>query len=468
MVLLGVKACPSDEIRLASLGSKMNMSIMPRHLLRLAAAMGALLLLAFLHMNFNGEPSPMTEAVRSSNKTALCTDFDPALVSEKLHSLIEHGGHAYTNDEISDFVCTIMNHRMDLTAKLDCSTIISSRYEHLQRLPSTSRPQIQYFFALDLHQAVHVILPLMGSIIQAIRYLGPQHCALSIVEGRSTDGTYGILAGLKTELASLGVPYFLTRSYLDPKAAGEDRITVLAHLRNVALTPLLQESQSKTSRLSRTPSIIFINDIVLCPEDILELLHQQTTQSASMSCAFDWNSPPAAPGQPGSFYDSWVSRSMSGNLFFEVTHDASHWLPDDMFFDHPASASRWAQALPIQVYSCWGGMVVLDAEPFLSGQIAFRSAEKQEECFMGEPMTLARDLWRLGNGRGRILAVPTVNVAYEYADARAAKEARGYVARIVEHKAYNVDAERVDWKPSPPPMVKCMPVFERQWWVSSV
>lgn len=43
-----------------------------------------------------------------------------------------------------------------------------------------------------------------------MRFLGPQCCALSIVEGWSTDETYAILAGLKQELAAFGVPYFLS------------------------------------------------------------------------------------------------------------------------------------------------------------------------------------------------------------------------------------------------------------------
>ena len=307
---------------------------------------------------------------------------------------------------------------------------------------------------------MHVILPLLGSIIEAIRYLGPEFCALSIVEGRSTDSTFAILAGLKAELAAMGVPYFLSRSFVDPKASGENRIIALSYLHNLALEPLLEESRSRKSRFSSKPTVVFVNDVVLCPEDLLELLHQHILQSATMTCAFDWNAAGA------SFYDSWVSRSLSGNLFFEVTHDGKHWLADTMFFDHPDSAARWDQSLPIQVYSCWGGeMVTLDAVPFIRGDLAFRSSEK-DECYMGEPMTLAKDLWELGVGK--ILAIPAVNVAYDYDTAREAKNARGYVQKVVSHMQYNTDDEVVKWQSNPPPMVKCIPVFDRQWWVAAV
>lgn len=80
-------------------------------------------------------------------------------------------------------------------------------------------------------------------------------------------------------------------------------------------------------------------------------------------------------------------------------------------------------------------------------------------------MTLAKDLWELGIGK--ILAIPAVNVAYDYDTAREAKNARGYVQNVVSHMQYNTDDEVVEWKRNPPPMVKCMPVFDRQWWVAA-
>lgn len=426
-----------------------------QHFTKLVVTLAALLLMGHFYAEFTRPPSVMRyETVRTPNGTGSCNDLDTLPIESFQVGIGD--SHIYTHQEVSSFVCSIMRHQMSLTAKLDCTATIDSRYKHLRPLPS-SNPRIHYFFALDLHQAVHVITPLMGSIVQAMRYLGPEHCALSIVEGRSTDGTYSILAGLRVELTAMGVPFFLSQSYLDPKASGENRITALALLRNKALRPLLEEGNHKHSRLASNPTIIFVNDVVLCPEDILELLHQRVSQSAAMTCAFDWNE------NDGAFYDSWVSRSMSGNLFFEVTHDGNHWLGNDMFFDHPDSADRWRRSLPIQVYSCWGGMVTLDATPFLQRKVTFRSADK-DECAMGEPMTLARDLWKLG--LGKILAIPTVNVAYEYVDTLKAKTRHGYVHKAVGNAQYNKDAEMVEWQTSPPPMVKCMPVFDRQSWMS--
>ena len=426
------------------------------HAVRLTMAMVALLLMVYTYMDFTTPSSAMTaELLNVERGSWSCDGLNIAQVTRKLHLNYGHE-HVYTYDEVSEFACSMLHHQMNATAGLKCASKPDSRYNHL-RPAHESKPKVHYFFALDLHQAVHVIIPLMGAIIEAMRYLGPEHCALSIVEGRSRDGTHTILAGLKAELAAMGVPFFLSKSFVDPKALGENRITALSALRNQALEPLFQESKNRHSRLSSDPTIVFVNDIVLCPEDILELLHQRVSQSAAMTCAFDWNA------HDGPFYDSWVSRSMSGNLFFEITHDGKYWLGQDMFFDHPDSADRWRQSLPIQVYSCWGGMVTLDAKPFLQNKVTFR-APKNNECGMGEPMTLAQDLWRLG--LGKILAVPTVHVAYEYDISRSAKEKHGYTHDAVASAQYNKAAEKVKWQESPPPMVKCMPVVNRQSWMA--
>jgi alpha-1,3-mannosyltransferase len=65
-----------------------------------------------------------------------------------------------------------------------------------------------------------------------------------------------------------------------------------------------------------------------------------------MTCVFDWNQGALL------FYDSWVSCLISGNLFFEVSHDEKHWLAEDMFFDDSYGAEQYYKSLPLQVYSC--------------------------------------------------------------------------------------------------------------------
>lgn len=84
--------------------------------------------------------------------------------------------------------------------------------------------------------------------------------------------------------------------------------------------------------------------------------------------------------------------------------------------------------------------MTLDAVPFVRGDLAFRSSEK-DECYIGEPNTLAKDLWMLGVDK--ILAIPAVNVASYYDAAREAKGERGYVQKVVSQMQYNTDDEVV-------------------------
>jgi hypothetical protein len=97
-----------------------------------------------------------------------------------------------------------------------------------------------------------------------------QFASPSIVEGRSDDGTYEILHSLAPELAALNITYHFTTNDIDPKAGnGVDLVEALAILRNQALHPL----SSSPENFSPDTTVLFINDVALCVEGILELIH---------------------------------------------------------------------------------------------------------------------------------------------------------------------------------------------------
>jgi alpha-1,3-mannosyltransferase len=62
-----------------------------------------------------------------------------------------------------------------------------------------------------------------------------------------------------------------------------ERIKALAELRDRALQPLVDRPEE----YSMSSTIIFINNVSLCIEDILELMHQRFYQNADMTCAMD-------------------------------------------------------------------------------------------------------------------------------------------------------------------------------------
>lgn len=343
--------------------------------------------------------------------------------------------------------------------RLDCppTSSLSDRYAYLQ-IPPTAPSRPRYFFALDLYQIADILPQLIGSITQAILFLGPHNCVLSIVEGRSTDGTYEILRSLAPQLEDLGVLYFLQMSDLSPQRLNPERIVLLAELRNMALRDLYE----RPNTYAPDTTIIFSNDVYTCSEDILEIVHQQHFQKAHMTCGMDWANG-STPDQPR-LYDTWIARSMTGDTFYK---DMFNW-DLGIFPDHPPTLKRWNEWLPVQVFSCWNGIVAITAKPFMDGTLRFRGVEgadrekKDEECYQGEPNHLTKDLWYLGYNR--IATLPTITTAYSYWDARSTREVRGSVA-LHALLTPGASEEKITWQKDPPKKFHCIPAKRDPEWV---
>lgn len=336
--------------------------------------------------------------------------------------------------------------------RLDCPKFETSRYQQLQ-VTRNDAPEaiIRYFFALDLCQCVKLLPRLIGSVVEAIQFLGPENCALSIIEGNSNDGTGEVLAALRPELESLGVAYYFSTTTINPKKG--DRIAALAQLRNLAIQPLLDEADHANTNnppkySAAGTSIIFLNDVAICPDDILELVLQHTTLNADMVCAMDWT----YVGQDPTFYDVWIARGLAGgDSFFEIPPDGNWNSAWNLFWNDPAARGRFAGRQPFQVFSCWNGAVVFKAAPVVEGGVRFRRARKGE-CHQGEPQLFCKDLWF--GGWGKIAVVPAVNLEYSDEGGRKVKEAKGYTSRWVGAPEWR--DERIEWQANPPEKVKCM------------
>jgi alpha-1,3-mannosyltransferase len=362
-------------------------------------------------------------------------------------------------NKVPAYLHAILDPHDETFQRLNCplTSDISKRYAYLQTPPTPSSLR-QYYFALDLHQAATILPQLMSTIFQVINFLGPHNCVLSIVEGRSSDGTYEVLRSLAPHLKDLGVPYFLQLSGLSPQRANPERIVLLAELRNQALRDLYEHPES----YAFDATIIFINDVYICPEDMLEMVHQQKFQEADMTCGMDWanSSKPELPR----LYDTWIARSMTGDTFYKGMFG---W-DEGFFFDHEPSRKRWDKFLPVQVFSCWNGIVALTAKPFMDGSLRFRGIEggdrerKDEECYQGEPNLLTKDLWYLGYNR--ISTLPTIMTAYEYWEARLTREIRGPVSQHVLDGKHGPE-EKIAWEPQPPEKFKCIPGNRADEWV---
>lgn len=367
--------------------------------------------------------------------------------------------------DASKYVKAILDPTDTSFRRYDCLALTpttETRYAYLRKPHTASDGTIRpkYYFALDLYQIAGVLPQLLGSLIQAIKFLGPHNCVLSIVEGRSTDGTYEILRSLGPDLEKLGVRYFLQYSDIHPQM-NSDRIVLLAELRNLALRDIYEQPHL----YAPDTTIVFSNDIWLCTEDVLELVHQQFAQESTMTCAMDYNLGPG--GQPR-FYDGWVARSMTGNSFYKGWWEGARGrsknneaFSDVAFWDDKPTSKRFQSFQPVQVFACWNGIVALTAEPFMKGTIRFRGVEyDQKECFQGEPTLLAKDLWF--NGYRRTAVVPTINTAYYYDHLELVRKERGGVS---DHLCQS-DLEKIKWKTEPPKKVKCKPTWEdKDTWV---
>lgn len=373
-------------------------------------------------------------------------------------------GNATLLDMAPAYIKAIMDAEDTTFPRLDCPVPNDHRYHYLkagsvdmlQTSTRTSRPK--YFFALNLHQRASLLPRLFGSIIESMRFLGPHNCALSVIEGRSNDGTFEILSSLREEIECMGAKYYFNSSDTDPAAADRlkagDRIKFLAELRNQALQPLMDLHHKGKSADDNT--IIFLNDVAICSEDILELIHQRHYQDADMVCGMDWT----YVGPEPTFYDVWIARGMNGDTFFNIPEDGSWNSAWNILWNNPIAREHVWVGKPFQVFSCWNGATAFTAKPFLESKIRFRSSH-EHECPDGEPKTWCTDLWNLGYGK--IAVIPIVNLEYSDEAATRIKEAKGYVSNWMGG-AGEVDA-RIEWESTPPRLVKCMPTYNNQTWV---
>ncbi|KAK4235105.1 glycosyltransferase [Achaetomium macrosporum] len=353
------------------------------------------------------------------------------------------------------YMNAIMNPDAADLPRLECPKLPVDvpRYQHLQAGKTGSADStIRYFFALDLRQCLTLLPRLIGSIVEAIRFLGPKNCALSIVEGNSEDGTAEVLAALRPELEVLGTTYYFSTSDINPKEG--NRIEKLARLRNMAVQPIFDDANAPTKRFSAdNTTVIFLNDVAICAEDILELIHQRIFLGADMVCGMDWT----YVGRDPTFYDVWIARGMNGDSFFEIPPDGNWNSAWNLLWNDAAAQSRFHAHQPFQVFACWNGGAVFTAAPLIENGIRFR-AERKGECHQGEPQLFCKDLWF--HGYGKIAVVPTVNLEYSNEAAKKIKEAKGYASRWVSAPGWR--DEKIEWQLEPPEKVKCMAVYENQ------
>lgn len=387
------------------------------------------------------EPTPVLEPTPTSEVQA---PIEPApKISVKNGTILEASRIQYVIDAILD-------PESPTSKRMPCPPINETRYGPLKDLVirDSEETQIQFFFALNLRKNLNLLSRLLGSVVEVITFLGPERCALSIVEGNSPDGTGEVLEALTPFLDQLDIQYFYSSSDINPSKG--NRIEKLAKLRNMALQPLIDSFENGASE---DITVLFLNDVAACSEDILELALQRQRLGADMTCAMDWTT----VGESPTFYDVWISRDIKGNSFFEIPENGSWENAWNLFWDDPYSKQRLNMHQPFQVFACWNGAVVFRAAPLKEG-IRFRDSSKGH-CKHGEPQNFCKDLWAAGHGK--IAVVPTVNLEYSNTGGLTLKKYKGYVTDLV--RSENQTQNMIDWS-GPPEQVRCIENWGNQFW----
>lgn len=185
-------------------------------------------------------------------------------------------------------------------------SLTASQEERYARLKADNGRR--YMIVTTIREIQAQLPDFINTLIVLITYLGPDKLAFSILEGPSGDCTPDILEKtLWPTLLDLGVETsrlnLVTReTQID--FSQQNRIEVLAELRNRALEPLWDTEENDVE------AVIMVNDVFMRAEDILELVYQHVVNGAGMTTAWDW-----LDRHPEHYYDVWVGRTVSAKQY---------------------------------------------------------------------------------------------------------------------------------------------------------
>lgn len=161
----------------------------------------------------------------------------------------------------------------------------------------------KYFFAINLFNSFDIIPDLFSTMFKVASLLGFSNVFISVYENGSTDQTKALLRLFDGLCKSVGIRVSI-RVSSRTRGAFHHRIEYLAEVRNAALAPLLELRDQDGETFD---SIVFMNDVLPCVDDVLELVWQSRRNNAGITCGSDYI-----------FHDEVVSersQSLCGSLF---------------------------------------------------------------------------------------------------------------------------------------------------------
>ena len=142
----------------------------------------------------------------------------------------------------------------------------------------------KYFFAINLYNSFDVIPDIFATLFRTAAVLGYHNVFVSIYENGSNDQTKALLRICDALARTVGLRIII-RTSMRTRGAFNHRIEYLAEVRNAAMVPL-HELRDNENEVFDT--IVFMNDILPCVDDLLELIWQSRRQNAGITCASDY------------------------------------------------------------------------------------------------------------------------------------------------------------------------------------
>ncbi|KAF8979741.1 hypothetical protein BGZ46_005113 [Entomortierella lignicola] len=319
---------------------------------------------------------------------------------------------------------------------------------------NTVRKPSQYLFALVVQDSSVILPDLLSRILEAIAVLGPDNCHLSIVNHGSTDET-GTMLGILSRFLDLYNKGDVQSLYniQSPKAddeGGDDSTTTtttkrklhqlsytittlkakdnspqnLSKIRNMALNPYFDinavsdATQDKNKKMESNESeetnknigshfdnVVMLDPVIICAEDMLELIFQSQLQDADLTCGMDLKYTTElsesfrTSGKPQEgAYDSTITRDMLGQKLHKDNQGQG------VFSTDPKTQTRFLKRLPFQVESCWSGAVVLRSSALsfssfhqpqihLSTENQSQQYLENQQCVVDDRAAFCESLW---------------------------------------------------------------------------
>jgi alpha-1,3-mannosyltransferase len=201
------------------------------------------------------------------------------------------------------------------------------------------------FLAINFYNNEKVLPTFFQELPILLRHLGPERVFVSVYENGSKDRTHEMLAmstwhicvylpaltaprlAVEDLLTVLRTPHrvvYGVKGEASRKRPGH-RIKVLSAVRNRVLEPLYSGSAARHVPEERFDELLFMNDVVFCAVDMLELLHAKRAYGANQACALDW--------MDAYIYDTWVLRDVRGEYVLHPTSVRATGLAD---LEYPA------------------------------------------------------------------------------------------------------------------------------------